>query len=153
MKHQDWMRLALAQAQKAYDLDEVPVGAVIICNNEILSLAHNEKEHNQDPTSHAEIVAIRRATEKLGQWRLEEATMYVTLEPCPMCAGAILQARIKHLVYGAADLKGGAVDSVVKILNENLWNHKVEITAGVLEEQCAVLLKKFFSRKRSVSHN
>ena len=148
MKHEDWMRLALDQAKLAFDQDEVPIGAVIIYNNEILATAHNEKEKNQDPTAHAEIVAIRRATAKLKHWRLEDATLYVTLEPCPMCAGAIIQSRLKHLVYGANDLKGGAVESVVNILNHNLWNHRVEVTAGILEEECAQLLKDFFRKKR-----
>lgn len=149
MKHEDWMLLALEQAEKALALDEVPIGAVIVSNNEILALAHNEKEKDQDPTAHAEILAIRRATEKTGHWRLAEAVLYVTLEPCPMCAGAILQSRIKHLVYGAFDPKGGAVDSVMKMLNAKLWNHRVEITAGVLEEQCSTILKKYFRGKRS----
>jgi len=148
MKHEDWMRLALEQAKKAKDLDEVPIGALIIRNDEILSLAHNEKERSQDPTGHAEILAIKRAAAKIGHWRLEDAILYVTLEPCPMCAGAIIQSRIKHLVYGANDPKGGAVDSVVKLLQGNLWNHKVVVTAGILEEECSELLKEFFKGKR-----
>lgn len=149
MKHEDWMRLALKQAEKASDLDEVPIGAIIVRNGEVLALAHNEKELCQDPTSHAEIVAIRKAAEQIGHWRLTDCTLYVTLEPCPMCAGAIIQARIKHLVYGASDPKGGAVESVVSLLNEKAWNHKVEITAGVLGEDCANLLTQFFKEKRS----
>lgn len=148
MKHDDWMRLALEQAQIAYKRDEVPIGAVIVRNGEILSLSFNEKEKDQDPTAHAEIIAIRRAAEKLGHWRLTDAMLYVTLEPCPMCAGAIIQSRIKHLIYGASDPKGGAAGSVLNVLNEKLWNHKVEVTAGVLEEDCTVLLREFFRKKR-----
>lgn len=149
MKHEDWMRLALDQAQKAYDCNEIPVGALVIVNQQILSVAFNEKEQKQDPTGHAEILAIRRAAEVMGHWRLTDATLYVTLEPCPMCAGAILQARLKHLVYGATDAKGGAVESVMNVLNRNCWNHKVEVTAGVLEEECSVLLKQYFREKRT----
>ncbi|MCM1566010.1 MAG: tRNA adenosine(34) deaminase TadA [Dehalobacter sp. 4CP] len=149
MKHEDWMRLALDQAQKAYDCNEIPVGALVIVNQQILSVAFNEKEQKQDPTGHAEILAIRRAAEAMGHWRLTDATLYVTLEPCPMCAGAILQARLKHLVYGATDAKGGAVESVMNVLNRNCWNHKVEVTAGVLEEECSVLLKQYFREKRT----
>jgi len=142
------MHLALSQAEKAFELDEVPIGAVIVQNGQVIALSHNQKEHDQDPTAHAEILAIRRAAEVVGSWRLVDAVLYVTLEPCPMCAGAIVQSRLKQLVYGAPDHKGGAVDSVIKLLNNNLWNHKVEITAGVLEEECSRLLKKFFLRKR-----
>ncbi|AHF08722.1 MULTISPECIES: tRNA adenosine(34) deaminase TadA [Dehalobacter] len=149
MKHEDWMRLALDQAQKAYDCNEIPVGALVVVNQQILSVAFNEKEQKQDPTGHAEILAIRRAAEVMGHWRLTDATLYVTLEPCPMCAGAILQARIKHLIYGATDAKGGAVESVMNVLNRNCWNHKVEVTAGVLEEECSVLLKQYFREKRT----
>ncbi|NLI92865.1 MAG: tRNA adenosine(34) deaminase TadA [Peptococcaceae bacterium] len=148
MKHEDWMRLALEQAKKAYVLDEVPIGAVIVRDGEILSAAHNEKETNQDPTAHAEILAIRKAAEKVGHWRLENAILYVTLEPCPMCSGAMIQARIKQVVYGAIDPKGGAVESVIKVFRENLWNHQVEVTAGILEEECSDLLKQFFREKR-----
>lgn len=148
MKHEDWMRLALREAKQAFDMDEVPIGAVVVCHGQILALSHNEKEKNQDPTAHAEMLAIQRAAEKMGHWRLEDAVLYVTLEPCAMCAGAIVQSRLKQLVYGASDSKGGAAGSVVNVLQENLWNHKVEVTAGVLEEECSELLKKFFQRKR-----
>ncbi|KUO61875.1 MAG: cytidine deaminase [Gracilibacter sp. BRH_c7a] len=149
MKHEDWMRLALKQAEKGFELDEVPIGAIIVRKGEILTLAYNEKELCQDPTAHAEIVAIRRASETLGHWRLTDCTLYVTLEPCPMCAGAIIQSRLKHLVYGASDPKGGAVESVMSVLNEKAWNHKVEVTAGILEEECANILKTYFKEKRT----
>lgn len=149
MKHEDWMRLALKQAEKAYDLDDVPIGAVIVRNGEILSVAHNEKELGQDPTAHAEMVAIRRAAETIGHWRLTDCILYVTLEPCAMCAGGIVQARVKQLVYGASDAKGGAVESVMNVLNQKAWNHKVEVTAGVLEEECSTLLRCYFNEKRT----
>jgi tRNA(adenine34) deaminase len=149
MKHEDWMRLALEQAQKAMASDEVPIGALIVHNGQIIGVGYNQKEQDQDPTAHAEILAIRRAAEKTGHWRLADAILYVTLEPCPMCAGAIIQSRIKHLVYGASDPKGGAIESVINLLNVNYWNHKVEVTAGVLEEECSALLKNFFHDKRA----
>ncbi|MFZ3101739.1 MAG: tRNA adenosine(34) deaminase TadA [Desulfitobacteriaceae bacterium] len=148
MLHQDWMRLALEQAQMAFTLGEVPIGAVVVQNGKVIALAHNEKEKRQDPTAHAEILAIQRATLELGTWRLAEATLYVTLEPCPMCAGAMLQSRLKRLVFGAADLKGGAAGSVSNVLNVNKWNHSVEVVAGLLEEDCAKILKDFFVRLR-----
>ena len=149
MRHEDWMRLALNEAKKAFALNEVPVGAVLVHNGRVLAIAHNQREQDQDPTAHAEILVLRKAAKELGHWRLINASLYVTLEPCPMCAGAIVQARIKHLIYGAADPKGGAVDSRVKLLQDKLWNHKVEVTAGVLEEDCAKLLKDFFQNKRA----
>ncbi|NLP44686.1 MAG: tRNA adenosine(34) deaminase TadA [Peptococcaceae bacterium] len=148
MKHEDWMRLALVQAERAYELDEVPIGAVLIYNGQILAAGHNKKEQTQDPTAHAEIMVIREAAEKLGHWRLTDTTLYVTLEPCPMCAGAIVQARIKNLVFGASDAKSGAVESVTKILKPNLWNHTVNVTAGILEQECSDILKKYFRLKR-----
>ena len=145
MLHQDWMRVALAQAQRAFEQGEVPIGAVIVKNGELIASAYNEKEMKNDPTAHAEILAIQRASEVLGSWRLSEATLYVTLEPCSMCAGAIVQSRIKQLVYGAADLKGGATGSVLNVLDTTLWNHKVDIVADVLEEECSNILKSFFT--------
>lgn len=148
MSHQDWMRIALEQAKIAYDLGEVPIGAVVVQDNHVIALAHNEKEQRQDPTAHAEVLAVQRAAEKLGVWRLSEATLYVTLEPCPMCAGALVQARLKRLVYGASDLKGGAVGSVMNVLDRNYWNHRVDVIAGVLEDECAALLKDFFRKHR-----
>ena len=148
MLHQDWMRLALEQAQIAFAQGEVPIGAVIVQNDKVIALAHNEKEQKQDPTAHAEILAIQRATQEIGAWRLSEATLYVTLEPCPMCAGAMIQSRLRKLVFGAADLKGGAAGSVTNVLDVNKWNHRVEVVAGILEEDCAKMLKDFFVRLR-----
>jgi len=148
MLHQDWMQIALQQAQIAALLGEVPIGAVIVQDGEILAVAHNEKELRGDPTAHAEVLAIQRATAKLGDWRLERATLYVTLEPCPMCAGAIIQARLKQLVFGAPDSKGGACGSVMNVLDVNRWNHRVDLIAGVLEEECSQALKQFFKKLR-----
>lgn len=148
MFHQDWMRLALKQAQMAFEQGEVPIGAIIVHDGQVIAAAHNEKEQRNDPTAHAEVLVIQRATEALGSWRLSDAALYVTLEPCPMCAGAILQSRLKQLVYGAMDLKGGATGSVMNVLDYTLWNHRVDIVAGVLEEECADILKMFFRRLR-----
>ncbi|MDR0434365.1 MAG: tRNA adenosine(34) deaminase TadA [Gracilibacteraceae bacterium] len=147
-RHRDWMRLALAEASRAAAQGEAPVGAVIVRNGILLARAHNEKEAAGDPTAHAEILAIRRAAAGLGGWRLSGAVLYATLEPCPMCAGAIIQARLARLVYGAADCKGGGVDSVMRILTPGVWNHQVEVTAGVLADESALLLREFFQAKR-----
>ena len=148
MVHQDFMKKALYQAELAFAQGEVPIGAVIVQDGKILAEAHNEKELRSDPTAHAEILAIQRAAETLGSWRLSDASLYVTLEPCPMCAGAIVQARLKNLVYGTMDLKGGAVGSVENVLDFKLWNHRVNVTAGILEDECADILKRFFKRLR-----
>ncbi|MCO1601406.1 tRNA adenosine(34) deaminase TadA [Desulfosporosinus nitroreducens] len=148
MLHQDWMRMALEQAQMAFEQGEVPIGAVVVHNGQPIALAHNEREQKNDPTAHAEVLVIQRAAKVLGSWRLTDATLYVTLEPCPMCAGAIMQSRIKQLVYGAMDLKGGATGSVMNVLDYTLWNHRVDVVAGVLEEECADILKSFFRRLR-----
>ncbi|HWQ88887.1 MAG TPA: tRNA adenosine(34) deaminase TadA [Desulfitobacteriaceae bacterium] len=148
MLHQDWMRLALQQARIAFAQGEVPIGAVVVHNDKAIALAHNEKEQRRDPTAHAEILVLQRAAQHMGSWRLSEATLYVTLEPCPMCAGALIQARLPKLVFGAADSKGGAVGSVMNVLDVNKWNHRVEVIAGILEEECAQILKEFFVRLR-----
>lgn len=148
MLHQDWMHIALRQAQMAFEQGEVPIGAVIVLNGQVIAVAHNEREQNNDPTAHAEILVIQRAAKVLESWRLTDATLYVTLEPCPMCAGAIMQSRIKQLVYGAMDLKGGATGSVMNVLDYTLWNHRVDVVAGVLETECSDILKSFFKRLR-----
>jgi tRNA(adenine34) deaminase len=147
MRHRDWMSLALAEARLAAASGETPVGAVIARGGVLLARAHNEREAAKDPTAHAEMIAIRRAAAALGDWRLSGAVLYVTLEPCPMCAGAVILARLSQLVYGAGDEKGGAVDSVMRILAGG-WNHRTEVTAGVLEEDCARLMRDFFRDKR-----
>ena len=144
MLHQDWMQVALREAQIAFEQGEVPIGAVIVHNGQVIASAHNEREQNNDPTAHAEVLVIQRAAKTLGSWRLTDATLYVTLEPCPMCAGAIMQSRLKQLVYGAMDLKGGATGSVMNVLDYTLWNHRVDVVAGVLEDECSNILKLFF---------
>ena len=148
MLHQDWMQVALKQAQMAFEQGEVPIGAVIVHNGQVIASAHNEREQKNDPTAHAEVLVIQRAAKVLGSWRLTDATLYVTLEPCPMCAGAIMQSRIMQLVYGAMDLKGGATGSVMNVLDYTLWNHRVDVVAGVLEDECSDILKLFFKRLR-----
>ena len=148
MYHEDWMRLALDEAKLAAAEGEVPIGAVIVQNGQIIAQAHNEKEQHQDATAHAEILVMQRAAKALGTWRLSEATLYVTLEPCPMCAGAMLQARIKTLVFGASDAKGGAAGSVMNVLDVQRWNHRIEILAGIREDECGQVLKEFFRGKR-----
>lgn len=148
MLHQDWMHVALRQAQMAFEQGEVPIGAVIVLNGQVIASAHNEREQKNDPTAHAEVLVIQRAAKVLESWRLTDATLYVTLEPCPMCAGAIMQSRIKQLVYGAMDLKGGATGSVMNVLDYTLWNHRVDVVAGVLEDECSDILKSFFKRLR-----
>ncbi|MGI6512824.1 MAG: tRNA adenosine(34) deaminase TadA [Syntrophomonadaceae bacterium] len=142
------MRIALGLAAAAEESNEVPVGAIIVLGDEIIARAFNEKERTGDPTAHAEMLAIRRAAQRLGTWRLSDATMYVTLEPCAMCAGAMIQARLGRLVYGAYDPKAGAAGSVLDILDLPWLNHQVKVKSGVLEAECSQLLSSFFSQMR-----
>ncbi|MFV0255309.1 MAG: tRNA adenosine(34) deaminase TadA [Erysipelotrichaceae bacterium] len=144
-----WMREALKEAHKAKMLDEVPVGAVVVFNNEIIAKAHNLKESSQISTKHAEIIAIEKANEKLKSWRLNECELYVTMEPCLMCVGAIIQARIKKVVYGCKDLKFGAIESVISAFDNKAWNHHPEIEKNVLAEECSNIVKDFFYQKRN----
>ncbi|MFV1967015.1 MAG: tRNA adenosine(34) deaminase TadA [Pirellulaceae bacterium] len=146
--HESFMRLALQQAEEAYAVDEVPVGAVITHEGRVIAAAHNQREQLHDPTAHAEMIAITQAAEALQDWRLEGSTLYATLEPCPMCAGAILQARIPFVVYGAADPKAGAVKSLLHLLNDERLNHQTQVTAGVLADECSSLLTRFFIAQR-----
>jgi tRNA(adenine34) deaminase len=127
-----YMKMALAEARKAYQRAEVPIGAVVVCNDQIVGRGFNLREQTQDPTSHAEMIALREAAANEASWRLEDCQLYVTLEPCPMCAGAILQSRIKRLVYGASDPKAGAVRSLYQLLDDDRFNHQVEVEAGVM---------------------
>jgi tRNA(adenine34) deaminase len=144
------MRLALKEAQKAAIKNEVPVGAVLTGpDGKVLARGHNRKESNNDPTAHAEIVVIRKAAKKLGGWRLSGCTLHVTLEPCPMCAGAMVNARIKRLVFGCRDPKAGACGTLLDLSSNIRLNHRFETTAGVLETDCAGILKKFFRKRRS----
>ncbi|MGC2063445.1 MAG: tRNA adenosine(34) deaminase TadA, partial [Thermodesulfovibrionales bacterium] len=128
---------------------EVPVGAVLVVDAQVIASTHNNRETSFDPTGHAEIMAIREGAQKLGRWRLSDATLYVTKEPCPMCAGAMVNARLGRLVYGCGDVKGGAVANLYHLLSDNRLNHQVEIVSGVLEDECAQQLKSFFSERRS----
>lgn len=146
-----FMHLALAQARLAHQQGEVPVGAVVVHDGEILSAAHNRPIGAQDPSAHAEMLAIREAASRLENYRLMETTLYVTLEPCIMCAGALIQARVSRLVYGARDPKSGGVVSLYRLLQDERLNHRVEITGGVLEEICAEILSGFFREKRITS--
>jgi tRNA(adenine34) deaminase len=145
---QEWMRLALEQAHLAAQAGEVPVGAVVIKNGEILGRGHNRTLLENDPTGHAEIIALREAAARLGNYRLNGCEMYATIEPCAMCAGAMIHARLARLVYGAADPKAGAAGSVVQVLNHPRLNHKVDVTFGVLEQECSEVLKRFFRERR-----
>ena len=135
-------------AEAALEHDEVPVGCLIVHDGRIVGRAHNQREMLQDPTAHAEMIAITQAAEALGSWRLTGCTLYVTLEPCAMCAGAMVLARLDRLVYGAGDPKAGAVESVFKLLEEPRLNHRVKITAGVRGEECGAILTEFFRKKR-----
>ncbi|MGA2624717.1 MAG: tRNA adenosine(34) deaminase TadA [Bacteroidota bacterium] len=148
-QHEYWMDLALKEAQSALNRNEVPVGALIVHNGNVIGKGSNQIELLQDPTAHAEIIAITAAASHLGNRRLENCTMYVTLEPCPMCAGAIVMARIPLLVFGAYDSKAGAVTSLYTITNDTRLNHRVHAIGGVLEEKCGELLKEFFLKTRS----
>jgi len=143
------MKEALAQAYKALELGEVPIGAVLVKNNNIIARDFNYREKSNDPTAHAEIRVIRKGAGVQGNWRLQDCTLYVTLEPCPMCAGAILNSRIKRLVFGAYDPKGGAAGTLVNLLEDARFNHQVEIITGVLEEDCKEVLQSFFKRLRN----
>ena len=143
-----FMQLALKEAEKAGALGEVPIGAVIVYRGEVIARASNLRETTQNAVTHAELMAIQQACEKIGSWRLEETTLYVTLEPCPMCAGAILQSRIPRVVYGARDMKAGCVDSLYRLLNDPRFNHECDVTEGVLAEACGQILTDFFRALR-----
>ena len=145
-----FMKAALREAQKAYDKLEVPVGAVIVKNNKIIARAYNQKENKCDTTNHAEILAIKKASKKLNSWRLLDCEMYVTLEPCSMCAGALIQSRIKKVYIGAMDKKTGACGSVLNLLEDYKFNHTVEIETGVMENECEEILKNFFKELRKI---
>lgn len=148
MTDEYFMKIALEEAKKAYDLGEVPVGAVIVQEDKIISLAHNLREIEKQAIAHAEILAIQNACTALGGWRLPKCTLYVTLEPCPMCAGAIINSRIDRVVFGAYDFKAGSCGSIVNLFELN-YNHKPSVSGGVLQEECVSLLKSFFKELRS----
>jgi tRNA(adenine34) deaminase len=145
---EDAMRLALAEARSALEHDDVPIGAVVTRGEEVIARARNERELRKDPTAHAEILALRVASEVVGSWRLQDCTLYVTLEPCAMCAGATVLARVARLVYGPQDRRAGAALSLYNIPQDPRLNHRVELTTGVLAEECAGLLQGYFRARR-----
>ncbi|AHN20065.1 MULTISPECIES: tRNA adenosine(34) deaminase TadA [Lysinibacillus] len=147
-KDRIFMNQALEEAKKAALLGEVPIGAVLVYEGEIIARAHNLRETTQNATTHAELMVIQEACKKLGSWRLEQTTLYVTLEPCPMCAGAILQSRVPRVVYGARDIKAGCVDSLYHLLNDARFNHDCDVTEGILAEECGQILTDFFRALR-----
>jgi len=152
-----YMKQAIKQAKKAYALDEVPIGCVIVAGDKIIARGYNRRNTDKNPLAHAELSAIRKASKKTGDWRLEECTMYVTLEPCQMCAGAIVQARIPRVVIGAMNPKAGCAGSILNLLNVPEFNHQVELTTGVLGEECSQMMKAFFKelrekKKKTIRH-
>ncbi|MEV2586199.1 tRNA adenosine(34) deaminase TadA [Paenibacillus larvae] len=150
-EHEQWMQEAISEALKAETIHEVPIGAVIVHEGRIIGRGHNLRETSMDPTAHAEMIAIREASEFLRAWRLLNCTLYVTLEPCPMCAGAIVQSRILRVVYGTIDPKAGCAGTLMNLLQEDRFNHRVEVINGILREECSSLLTSFFRKLRNKS--
>lgn len=148
-KDERYMQVAIEQARIAEENGDVPIGAVIVCENRIIGKAYNQREQLRDPTAHAEIIALTQAAAALGNWHLNGCTIYVTLEPCPMCAGALVLSRMDRLVYGCDDPKAGACKSLYNIVQDGRLNHRLEVTSGVLAEQCSKLLQDFFQRRRT----
>jgi tRNA(adenine34) deaminase len=152
--HEAFMRLAIREAEAAMEAGEVPIGAVVVHDDlsggsgRVIASAHNQREQLRDPTAHAEMIAITQAAEAIGNWRLADCTLYVTLEPCPMCAGAILLGRLPRLVYGASDPKAGAVATLYRLLDDPRLNHRAAVVAGILAEPCGEILTRFFQQKR-----
>ncbi|RWR07159.1 tRNA adenosine(34) deaminase TadA [Siminovitchia fortis] len=147
-REERYMQLAIAEAKKAENMQEVPIGAVVVLNGEVVAAAHNRRETDQNAVAHAELLAIEEACKKLGTWRLEGAELYVTLEPCPMCSGAIILSRIQKVVYGASDPKAGCAGTLMNLLEDERFNHQSEVISGVLGEQCSRLLSDFFRKIR-----
>lgn len=143
-----YMRQAIRQAKKAYDLDETPIGCVIVHEGQVIGRGYNRRNTDKNPLAHAEITAIRKASRKIGDWRLEECTLYVTLEPCQMCAGAIVQSRVARVVVGCMNPKAGCAGSILNLLDMREFNHQVQLETGVMEEECSVLMKEFFKELR-----
>lgn len=148
-KDLQWMQEAYKEAQKAGEMGEVPIGAVIVYEDQIIARAHNLREINRQAIAHAEILAIQKANEYLGAWRLEGGTLYVTLEPCPMCAGAIIMSRLDRVVFACHDPKGGCCGSLMNLLDEQRFNHRPQFGSGVMEEECSLLMKDFFRKLRA----
>ena len=143
-----YMQLALEQAQLAFALGEVPIGAVLVMDGEVIARAHNRRETWHDATAHAELMVIQEACKTLGRWRLSGATLYVTIEPCTMCAGAMVLARVDRVVYGSPDPKAGAAESLFNVVDNRALNHRLQVTAGVMEEECRDIMKAFFRQRR-----
>jgi tRNA(adenine34) deaminase len=149
--HEQWMLEAILAAKKAEAINEVPIGAVIVYKEQIIGIGYNTRETALDPTAHAEMIAIRQASVFLGAWRLLDCSLYVTLEPCPMCAGAIVQARIPHVIFGTPDPKAGCAGTLMNLLQEQRFNHQVEVIEGILQKECSELLSNFFKNLRNKS--
>lgn len=150
---EQYMKAAIVQAKKAYKLNEVPIGCVIVQNNHVIARGYNRRNTDKNALAHAELAAIRKASKKTGDWRLEDCTMYVTLEPCQMCAGAIVQCRMKRVVIASMNPKAGCAGSVLNLLQVDAFNHQVEVTRGVLEEECSTMLSGFFRELREAKKN
>lgn len=148
MTDEFFMEQALLEAKKAYDILEVPIGAIIVYNGQIIGRGYNRRNSDKDPLAHGEMIAISQAAQVIGDWRLEDCTMYITLEPCPMCAGAIVQSRIPKVVIGAPNYKSGSAGTIINVLNVERFNHQVETVIGILEEECSQLIKDFFKELR-----
>lgn len=149
MTDTEYMALALEEARKAYEENEIPIGAVLVCHDMVLAMGHNRREDTFDPTSHAEIEVIRQSSQFLSRWRLTDCTLYVTIEPCPMCAGAIMNARIGKLVYGSPNPLYGGINSRFHIADSGVLNHTLEVRSGILQEECKTLMDDFFSSHRT----
>lgn len=143
-----FMQVALKEAEKAFAIGEVPIGAIVVYENEVIASGYNLRETSQTTLSHAELIAIHQANEVIGSWRLEDCTLYVTLEPCAMCAGAIVQSRMSRVVFGAADVKSGCAGTLMNLLNEEQFNHQVEVKKGILETESSMMLRQFFKQLR-----
>ncbi|MGI6711240.1 MAG: tRNA adenosine(34) deaminase TadA [Bacillota bacterium] len=148
MNHRDYIKEALVEAEKAFKKNEVPIGAIVVYRGKIIARAHNRKEERQDPTAHAEILAIQEAASQLNSWRLRDCTVYTTLEPCTMCSGALVQARVSSLVFGAWDIKAGAAGSLLNLVQFPRFNHRIETIGGIMEEECQEIMRRFFSKLR-----
>lgn len=148
--HEPWMRAALDLAAQAFEEEEVPVGAVIVHRDRIIGTGYNQREQLRDPTAHAEMIAMTQAAEELGTWRLEDCTLYCTLEPCPMCAGAIVQARIPQVIFGTTDPKAGACQTLYRITDDPRLNHRAVVLGGVLQAECRGILQDFFAQRRAL---
>ncbi len=153
MNHEIFMKTALKEAAKAFEKDECPIGAVAVKEGKIIARAHNSRENKNDPLGHAEISILQKVSKKLKKWRLSDVTLYVTLEPCLMCMGALLQARIPHLVFGTFDPKAGACGSLYDLSQDKRLNHRIAVTSGILVEECSQILKEFFKKLRERNHS